>query len=370
MNIVQVTPMDPYEQQNGGVMIFVERLIGGLMKNNHHVKLLGITKNNDKKKKINYRFIPVCNSKIKKLAAYKYDLKLLINGKKYIEEGDIIHVHRFEFLLPFLKIKNPKIITVHINFFKEVFFRKNWLSAKIYAMTENYILKNYKKFKIKKIVFVDNDTKRDYEKRFPDIKKITEQMPVGIDLEKFNVKPYDFSSYGIPKNDKIIISVGRLVKEKDLSLAINAFKYLNKDNTSLVIIGDGPDRKNLEKLKNNLGLKNCFFLGQVPNNRIPSMMNAADMFIITSIYEGTPTTVLEALASGIPVISTDAGGIKDIINGKNGIVINERNYKKISKYIDIYLKKSFKKECISSVKPYTMDKIVNRYTTIYKKVVK
>ena len=150
MNIVQVTPYDPAKEQNGGVMLFVKRLIDKIISKKHHVKLLGITYDKMIIPK-DYEFIQICKCKNLKFAAYYYDWKLILNGKRFVKDNDIIHAHRIEFLIPFLKLNNPKIITSHINFFREVYFRKNILFAKLYETTETYILKNFERFNIKKI---------------------------------------------------------------------------------------------------------------------------------------------------------------------------------------------------------------------------
>ena len=90
-----------------------------------------------------------------------------------------------------------------------------------------------------------------------------------------------------------------------------------------MIIGDGSERKNLEKLTDELGLQEKVkFLGEISNEKIPEYLLAADCFVLPSIKEGFGIAVLEAMAVGVPVIASRVGGILDIIeDGRNGLLV-------------------------------------------------
>lgn len=128
------------------------------------------------------------------------------------------------------------------------------------------------------------------------------------------------------KNQICFGVVSRLSKEKKIHELIEILSEL-KNKPILKIVGDGPEKKNLEKLTEKLNLKNrVFFLGQHHPNSISSVMKKFDFLINNSDFEGFPNSVVEALSSGTPVIASQSfGGINDIIINKNfGIIFNKK----------------------------------------------
>lgn len=129
----------------------------------------------------------------------------------------------------------------------------------------------------------------------------------------------------ITKRKKTIVSVGRLEKQKNHQLLIEAFEKFNKidNNYELEIYGEGKLRERIQKLIDNKKLNQKVHLMGKTNNVKKSISDAA-MFILSSDYEGMPNVLLEAMSMGIPCISTDCpiGGPKSIItNEKNGLLV-------------------------------------------------
>ena len=125
------------------------------------------------------------------------------------------------------------------------------------------------------------------------------------------------------KDKPVIISVGRLVKEKDYKTLIHAFSKVNQEIASrLIILGDGPERKNLQAVIHHHGLENSIDMPGFVDNPF-SWMAKSDIFVMTSLYEGLPTVLIEALACGIPAISTDCiSGPSEILEcGKYGDLV-------------------------------------------------
>ena len=139
------------------------------------------------------------------------------------------------------------------------------------------------------------------------------------------------------KDEFIIMTIARLEKVKGVDRLIEAITNLQFTNFQLLIIGDGSERKNLEGLAEKLNLEDKVkFLGEIPNEKIPEYLAAADCFVLTSRREGFGIVLLEARAANVPVIGVDTGGIVDIIgNGNvNGILIREnQDAESISKAI-------------------------------------
>jgi len=122
----------------------------------------------------------------------------------------------------------------------------------------------------------------------------------------------------IEKIEGRICFVGRFTSQKNLHLLIEAISGVK--NTSIILIGDGPLKSELEEKAINLNVK-VDFIGNVPNYKLPEMLNACQLFVLTSVWEGMPKALLEAMACGLPVIGTDAPGIRDVIkNGETGLL--------------------------------------------------
>ena len=137
-----------------------------------------------------------------------------------------------------------------------------------------------------------------------------------------------------------IITVGRLVPWKNINGLIDAVSKL--DDIGLVIVGDGPDRQELETFTNRLGLRErVYFTGQRNKKETLNIMCACNIFVLNSSYEGFPHVILEAMALGLPVVATDVGGISEvIIDGENGFLIN---FSESSEDLEPFLKRLIKK---------------------------
>ena len=126
------------------------------------------------------------------------------------------------------------------------------------------------------------------------------------------------------KSDINIIIISRLVVQKNIDLVIRAFKILNEKNLKLNIIGEGGEFNNLQKLIHDLEVQdNVKILGKIDNNKISDFLKTSDLFIQASNYEGLPHSLLEAVNYNVPILSTEVGGCKDLINnGERGFIIS------------------------------------------------
>ncbi|PHR94618.1 MAG: glycosyltransferase [Blastopirellula sp.] len=128
-------------------------------------------------------------------------------------------------------------------------------------------------------------------------------------------------------DDQIVIQVARLNHLKDHVTAIRAIGKLSQEfpKLKLLLAGDGEERHSLEQLINELNLEDKVqLLGS--RNDVPRLLQAADMFLLSSISEGIPLTLIEAMASGLPCVSTDVGGTSEVIDHeKNGLLAEKGN---------------------------------------------
>ena len=125
------------------------------------------------------------------------------------------------------------------------------------------------------------------------------------------------------KADINLIIISRLVVQKNINIVIEAMKLLDNKNLKLSIIGEGGEFSKLENTIHDLNLQNQVQLvGKIDNNKISQFLLTADIFIQASDYEGLPHSVLEAINYGVPILSTETGGCKDLLNdGERGFII-------------------------------------------------
>jgi len=167
----------------------------------------------------------------------------------------------------------------------------------------------------------------------------------GVDLEKFKPakdKAKFKRAFGFNAEDLLILYVGRLYSRKGLPTLISAIPPVVRKarNVRFLISGKGllGEEKRLkgyvEKFK---VTQNVVFLGYYPDEKLPSLYKAADIFVFPSIYENMPFAMLEALATGLPIVTTRVGGIPEVIDdGKNGFLINPYDSRELANKI-IYL---------------------------------
>ncbi|MBN1175967.1 glycosyltransferase family 4 protein [Candidatus Woesearchaeota archaeon] len=164
-----------------------------------------------------------------------------------------------------------------------------------------------------------------------------------------------FSKIKSEKNKKTTITyVGRLIYAKGIQHIIEAVK--GKDYV-LNVVGEGPYKKELEKLSFKLKVK-VNFLGQKNQKEIIKILSESDIFVNPSYSEGLPTSVLEAGAIGLPIIATDVGGTNEIIDdGINGILIKSKSVDEIKKALKKLENKKLRSEFSKKIK----EKVKNNF---------
>jgi sugar transferase (PEP-CTERM/EpsH1 system associated) len=151
----------------------------------------------------------------------------------------------------------------------------------------------------------------------------------GADLMKFGVIPRAEAreSLGIPDTEFIIGTVGRLVPVKDHETLFAALVHLRNAGIKCLalVAGEGPLRSELEGRARALDLGSTLrFLGN--RDDVERVLAMLDVFVLSSVSEGLPNTILEAMASGLPVVSTHVGGVEELVeDGKTGMLVPSKN---------------------------------------------
>ncbi len=168
----------------------------------------------------------------------------------------------------------------------------------------------------------------------------------GVDIEKFKPaadKAKVKAELGFNPRDIVILSVGRLYARKGLFTLIESMPRVVKrfKNAKFVISGKGLSNE-LEKLlvhAQKLGVRdNIVFTGYFPDSKLPKLYNAADVFAFSTFYENLPFAVLEALSSQLPVVTTNVGGIPEMIDsGRDGFLVEPFNSTQLADRILFYL---------------------------------
>lgn len=170
----------------------------------------------------------------------------------------------------------------------------------------------------------------------------------GVDKDIFH--PVDKlkirSEMNFKNDDKIILFVGNLKKEKGLLELVNAFssllEQLERNKTLLLIVGSGKFFQQLSKVVSDLGiLSNVKFMGEKSPEEIAKLMNASDVLCLPSYSEGQPNVVIEALSCHTKVVSTNVGGIPELDTGKNNMeLVEPRNIPELERALSLMLSRN------------------------------
>jgi glycosyltransferase involved in cell wall biosynthesis len=205
-------------------------------------------------------------------------------------------------------------------------------------------------------------------------------VPNGIDLSQFlNISRNIVRERLLIKDDeKIILFVGTLHPVKGLRYLVCAMETIHENypDVRLFLVGDGPERNELEHLVNSLNLMSCIkFVGRINNYNIPEYMVASDIFVLPSLSEGLPVVILEAMAGGLPIIASKVGGIPEIvIDGENGLLCEPKKSEQLAEYISCLmdsweLREKFSLNNKERIKYYNWENITAQLEGIYSGII-
>ncbi len=199
-----------------------------------------------------------------------------------------------------------------------------------------------------------------------------EVIPTGIDIKRF--ENGDGKKLRERYQKPIILHVGRIVREKNIDLLIDAFPLINKKVDAVVLIGgEGPYKKELMKKVKKKGFqKSIIFTGFIKDEELPDYYKAASVFAFPSTYETQGIVALEAMAAGTPVVAARARAIPEfVIDGKTGYLFEPGNKKEMAEKIVMAIEEeSMRKKCREQAKKYDIVKMAERLVDFYEAVIK
>jgi N-acetyl-alpha-D-glucosaminyl L-malate synthase BshA len=213
---------------------------------------------------------------------------------------------------------------------------------------------------------------RDETFRYFKIEKEIEVIYNFVDVARFSRKPIDaFRKVIAPKGERILLHASNFRKIKRVQDVVKIFeKVLHKVPAKLLFVGDGPERNTAEDLARELGVcDHVRFVGK--QEQMEDILAIADLFLLTSEYESFGLAALEAMASGVPVVSTNAGGLKEInIEGKTGFTsdvgdVESMSHQALQILVSDATLKEFKKHAAEHAKKYDISIIVPAYEKLY-----
>lgn len=219
--------------------------------------------------------------------------------------------------------------------------------------------------------FLKQDTLRNF-----DITNEISVIPNFIDLKNYG-NPDDkcYKGYYAPNNEKLLLHISNFRPVKRVGDVVRVFEKVSKKIPSkLLLVGDGPDRSNTEMLARELGVaSSVVFLGKI--KQVEKVLCMSDLFLLTSESESFGLSALEAMASGLPVISTNTGGIPEVNkHGMSGFLSNVGDvdtmaHSAISALSDADLYARLKKGALERARMFCQDEILPLYEALYEKTV-
>lgn len=199
-------------------------------------------------------------------------------------------------------------------------------------------------------------------------------IPNGIDLNK-----YKFGPDNIGHDLKTILYIGRLEKRKGVKYLLQAYQLLFQDdsNLKLIIAGDGPDRKKLELMAEDLMLRNVSFLGYVDEATKLELLAEADLFCSPAVFgESFGIVLLEAMATGTVTLAGNNSGYSDLMQGVGALsIVNPQDITEFSRHLKLLLNETelrqlWRKWAKDYVQQFNYSAIVDRYEELYHEAIK
>lgn len=281
-----------------------------------------------------------------------------------------------------LKLKGTDYDVVSVHFTTEAFIMR--LIRKLLRWPYIFILEGYTNAEAKEAkhadlqIAISNDIAERCQRNYGYEPSV---IPKGIDSERFNISinGSDFRKKYSKNSEKLALTVCRLEPRKDIPTLISAANVVCKRDPHIkfIVVGNGISRKEIEEQIKNLKLQSeVILVGEVPyfNEELPKYYRACDFFVLPTLYEGFGYVFLEAMACGLPIITTTAPAMPEVV-GDAGILLPPRRPDLLAEQIlkvshDDGLRKRLIERGLERVKKYDWDNLIVEYEKAYKWILK
>ncbi len=298
----------------------------------------------------------------------RFDFRPVSQLKAYLKVNkiDVLHTHNYKSdLIGFWAAQSagiPVVATAHG-------FTDMTQTVSIYEGLDRWMLKHF----FGKVVVVTNQLLKD----FPVKKRVV--IPNGVLLNDQNsnrIRQDLRRTLGVKDQDYLVATIGRLSKEKNQILFLEAAQQLitRHRHVKFLIVGSGPEEHKLKQKAEQMRLSaNVIFTGLISD--ISPIYQAIDLFVLSSLTEGIPMTILEAMASRVPVVATRVGGVPELIDDrKTGLLVPSNNALKLADRIEaLMLNQGLQKELTINAfelvkSKFSLDSMVESYRKVYQDI--
>jgi len=369
MNVLIISPM-LYPCAIGGLEIFNYNFSRGLAERGINVYILTACKYDYTDKKISRINL---NTKVLLNRTLSICFHMLFNLMKLRKKIDIIYVpytSNSSLVYPILIAKKfftipPYLISIHGG---GMYHWKPQIVHRLFFKYAEYI------------IAVSKTIKNEYEKRCG--RRIEVIPPVIPFHESEYPREKIRAKYKLGIKDMVILFAGTLKEIKGCDILLDAFsslgkEYLEENNLKLLYVGEGPMKPILIETVYQKGFdKYVKFVGSVLHEKVSDIFKMSDIYVIPSLFEGTPLALLEAMFNGLPIIGTDTNGINNIIcNGRNGLLFKKKDIASLKEKIKILVEdrdlrirlgKSAEKDYLES---YDFNQTIDKHIELFSDII-
>lgn len=298
---------------------------------------------------------------------------------KHNFSSDFMHFHRLEAALATSRWQGEKTFFVHNDIQKQMSSQDGnnailWQKfPAVYFALEKYLIRQFDY-----IYSCHTETAEFYRHQYPTLASSISYLKNTVDQEIFYPLYQDknhqrrllATEMGLPQDTQFILFAGRLHPQKDPILLLKALSYLNQPNVHLLMAGAGELETELRQEIVARGLtQKVSLLGAVPQSRLAQLHRLSSVFALSSVYEGLPLTVLEALSSGTPVVTTNSGETPNFLTADSGVVCEPRTPEALAQALTQVLQHPEQypvQACVQTAKPYSAKTVVTEvYQSMY-----
>ncbi|MBD2362813.1 glycosyltransferase [Anabaena minutissima FACHB-250] len=286
--------------------------------------------------------------------------------------SDLMHFHRLEPTLAALNWQGEKTLFIHNDIHtqmqtagdkKAILWRR--FPAAYFAL-ESLLVRQFSQ-----ILSCNSDSAELYRQRYPSLGDRIAYIKNSFDDEIFyplshqerEIKRRELAlRLGLVPETRFILFAGRLHPQKDPLLLVRGFAALNESQTHLLIAGDGELATNIRAEINRLSLtERVTMLGAINQTELSKLHRICNVFVLSSVYEGLPLVVLEALASGTPVVTTRTGETPKLLTDGSGVVCSQRTPESIAdgiRQVLLHPENYPSVSCVRTARPYAAPSVI------------